>query len=287
MELKQLFSGGFLKFFFGTGGSVIAFLLLGKNMLGMDAFTSIILGIFIAIVIIIFRFLWYLVKDAAHSFHNLYVESLWGDAIVILKDAYSDVHYLRNRDFTDQEFQMVMTGMCDKLKLIFDKKTKGNCSVSIKVPVSMDNNLQNLVLRNLCRDSKHLFRNTEQYAQTSHTIIGNTPYLEIVRSITKNSNKLAYVNNDIRSNKDYANTSRECYENGVLPYQSELVYPIRTIRRERRNQEMCGFLCVDCNKKNAFKETKYDIPMIEGVVDGIYDVILKRITVNQQPNQDE
>ena len=45
---------------------------------------------------------------------------------------------------------------------------------------------------------------------------------------------------------------------------------------------MCGFLCVDCDKKNAFDERGYDVPMVEGVVDGIYDIILRRIMTNHQ-----
>ena len=261
---------------------MFAFLLLGKNLLGVDSITSIKLSIVFAIIILAFRFLWYLVKGLAITIHDAYVESVWGEAIRLLKDAYADIHYLRSKDFTDAEFQVTMTGMCDKLKQIFDKKTKGNCCVSIKVPVSMSDNLESLVMRNLCRDSKHLFRNTEQYAHTNHTIIGNTAYIEIVRNITKGSTKLAFINNDINSYKDYANTSKDCYENGVFPYQSELVYPIRTIKRERRNQEMCGFLCIDCDKKGAFDERGYDVPMVEGVVDGIYDIILRRIMVNSQ-----
>lgn len=287
MNYKDIFSGSFMKFFFGTGGSVIAFLLLGRNLLGMDPITSVKLGFFIAVFILIFRFLWYVVKDCAIVVHDAFVESVWGNAIVILKDAYADIHYLRGKNFTDEEFQKTMTGMCDKIKQIFDKKTKGNCSVSIKVPISMSGNLESLVMRNICRDSKHLFRNTEQYAQTNHTVIGNTAYLEIVRNITKGSPKLAFVNNDINAYKNYANTSKDCYENGVYPYLSELVYPIRTIKRERRNQEMCGFLCIDCDKKDAFDERGYDIPMVEGIVDGIYDIILRRISPNQQRTEHE
>lgn len=282
MKYNDILSGRFLKFFFGSGGSVFAFLLFGKNLLGVDTITSVKLSVFFAFLLLVFRFLWYLVKDFAVTVHDAFVESVWGEAIRLLKDAYADIHYLRSKNFTDEEFQVAMTGMCDKLKQIFDKKTKGNCSVSIKVPVSMNGNLESLTMRNLCRDSKHLFRNTEQYASTQHTVIGNTAYLEVVRNITRGSTKLAFINNDINSYKNYANTSKECYENGIFPYQSELVYPIRTIKSERRNQEMCGFLCVDCDKKNAFDERGYDVPMVEGVVDGIYDIILRRIMTNHQ-----
>lgn len=39
---------------------------------------------------------------------------------------------------------------------------------------------------------------------------------------------------------------------------------------------MNGFICIDCNMKDKFDETRYDIPMVEGIADGIYDIILKR-----------
>lgn len=43
---------------------------------------------------------------------------------------------------------------------------------------------------------------------------------------------------------------------------------------------MLGFLCVDCEQGDRFDE-KYDPVLLEGVVDGIYD-ILKSKLINER-----
>lgn len=209
----------------------------------------------------------------------MYVDSIWGVAIIELKDAYSEIHFLRKKEeISDIEFMKTMILFCDTLKRIFDRKTKSNCCVSIKVPVSLGTSLETLELKNLCRDSFHKTRDTEQYKSISHTIIGNTAYTKIVNKLLRGNQKhLAYINNDIHHSSEYENTSKECYENGILPYQSELVFPIVPIKgneNERRN--LMGFICIDCNAPNKFDEKRYDIPMIEGIADGIFDIFVKR-----------
>ena len=88
----------------------------------------------------------------------------------------------------------------------------------------------------------------------------------------KRSN-LYYVNNDIENSKDYVNTSIDSYTDGILPYKSELVCPILPIIDIQKNALLCGFICVDCNKKNVFDTTRYDVPMMTGIADGIYDIL--------------
>ena len=73
------------------------------------------------------------------------------------------------------------------------------------------------------------------------------------------------------------NSSIECYPDGILPYSSELVYPIVPIKGNETNQkDLKGFICIDCNKPNKFDESRYDIPMVQGVADGIYDIFANR-----------
>jgi hypothetical protein len=172
--------------------------------------------------------------------------------------------------------------MCDTLRVIFERKTHAECSVSIKVPVK--NKIQeDAVLKNLCRDSGHLNRDTTKYNETIHTIIGNTPFCYILNNVLKaNKNGYHYVNNDIMSTSTYQNTSIDVYTDGILPYKSELVYPIIPMVGE---YNMLGFICIDCNCKNKFTDTKYDIPMIEGVADGLYNILDKWNKIKKENSQ--
>ena len=158
------------------------------------------------------------------------------------------------------------------------KKQKKKCSVSIKVPTkgSVDSATH---MHNLCRDSiATKTRDTDVYRKTNHTIIGNTAYQKIVNNILKgNKDKFYYLNNNINGNNDYENTSKDVYADGKLPYESELVYPIIPLSWEKgtTSYECIGFICVDCEEKDVF-DNKYDVAIVSGVADGIYDIITLR-----------
>ena len=269
----------FWKYIFGGVGSIVAVLLFGKNFFELPVLDSILGGFGVIFIIWFLRFTYLVIIHTISYIHNAFVDSIWGSAIIELKNAYSEVHFLRKKeDISDIDFMKTMILFCDTLKRIFDKKTKSNCCVSIKVPISLGTSLETLELKNLCRDSFHKTRDTEQYKSISHTIIGNTAYTKIVNKLLRGNQKhLAYINNDIHHSLEYENTSKECYENGILPYKSELVFPIVPIKgneKERRN--LMGFICIDCNAPNKFDEKRYDIPMIEGIADGIFDIFVKR-----------
>lgn len=262
-------------------GALVTILLLGRNFFDMDINKSILLGCASLFVIWILRFLYLLGEATIKYCHNTFIDSIWGDAIVELKNAYSEIHSLRKQeDISDTEFITVMVKLCDTLKKIFDKKTKANCCVSIKVPISSGDNLETLELYNLCRDSSHKSksRDTEVYKQIKHRIIGNTAYSIIVNKILRGNQKhLAYVNNNIAESSDYENTSKEAYQDGIFPYNSELVYPIVPIKGNQTNHRaLKGFICIDCNESNKFDENRYDIPLVQGVADGIYDLFTRR-----------
>lgn len=258
---------------------ICALLLLGKDFFELSIKCSVILGVAIILSIWFIRFLYLCFKYLIKYCHNIYVDSIWGYAIVELKNAYSEIHFLRKQEgISNEEFIDVMITFCDTLKRIFDKKTNANCCVSIKVPISNGDSLEALELFNLCRDSYHQSRDTDQYKKIKHRIIGNTAFSIIVNKILKgNQKQLAYVNNDIPNSSNYVNTSIECYPDGILPYSSELVYPIVPIKENETNQrDLKGFICIDCNKPNKFDENRYDIPMVQGIADGIYDIFAKR-----------
>lgn len=262
-------------------GGLVLILMFGSNYFNLDIKTSILLGVISLITLWILRFLYLLIVFAIKYYRNVFVDSIWGEAIVELKNAYAEIHSLRKKEnINDEEFIRVMVNLCDTLKKIFDKKTKAECCVSIKVPISSGENLMSLELCNLCRDSSHKSksRDTEMYKQIKHRIIGNTAYSIIVNKILRGNQKhLAYVNNNIAGSSDYENTSKDAYPNGTFPYNSELVYPIVPIKgNETNHRALKGFICIDCNKSNKFDENRYDIPLVQGVADGIYDIFTKR-----------
>lgn len=277
--LKNTFSRNIRNFLFGSFGSCIAIITCGRTILDLSIWDSILWGIISIILLFFIRFLYYVSKDFVRYIHIIYVDSIWGNAIVDLKDAYSVMHHLRKQEeILDEDFMNALITMCEKVKMIFDRKTKGNCCVSIKVPAGVFTSLQTWELCNLCRDSEHTNRDTKDYEKTKHTVIGNTPYIVIVNKLlnTKQEVKPYYMNNDIEKSKDYMNSSSQLYKNG-LPYKSELVYAIvPIIKDEAHRYDLAGFLCIDCDKKNVFDDKRYDIPMVEGIVDGIYDIIEKR-----------
>lgn len=278
-SFKQTIKGPIWKYTVGSLSAGLAVLLIGKNFFNMTIEKSVILGICLFIALFILRYAYYVLINTIIYIHNAYVDSIWGKAIVDLKDAYSEIHFIRNKErFDDKEFVETMIIFCDTLKIIFDRKTKANCCVSIKVPTTEDEQLETLEVKNLCRDTHHTNRDTSQYMSIKHSIIGNTPYRKIVNKILKGNQKnLAYVNNDIEHTPDYDNTSIECYPDGILPYKSELVYPIIPIRSvNSNNMKMKGFICIDCDQKDKFDENRYDIPMVQGIADGLYDLFVKR-----------
>ena len=265
-------------FIFGGLGSTGFLFMLGKTLFGFSLIKSVCFAFLLSLLVFSLLVFWYSGKDIIIFLTKKKYNSVWGIAIVKLKDAYSGIHDIRKKtNVDDEEFLRVLTLLCDNLKAIFDKNTGSSCSVSIKVPVSMVENPREMEVRNLCRDNAHFNRDTERYRQAHHTVIGNTAYFEVVMNILNNRSELAYVNNDINGTKDYHNTSFDCYNNGQLDYESEMVYPILPIKLEGHNYKLFGFICIDCKKKNGFDEVGFEIPMVQGVADGIYDIIEKRI----------
>jgi len=270
-------------FLTGSIGATISTLTIGEKIFHLNTNKSIIYGIVAIIILFILRFLLIFMKESLKYFHEVYTNSIYGDTIIILKESFATAHYYRKTPgHDDKEFMNSMIVFCNSLKEIYDKITKSDCSVSIKVPLKDDSINEHSILMNLTRDVKHNNRDTEKYSKIKHTIIGNTPFSYCINKVIKNARNKAYINNNINETTNYDNTSKECYDNEVLPYHSELVYPIiPAINVDNKNYYCHGFICIDSNKKDAFK-TPYDIAIIEGVADGIYDIISERNKLNIQ-----
>jgi hypothetical protein len=289
----------FYKYWFsGSIGVTIALLLLLKNFFGFPVEKSAIGGVLLFLVIWLIRFSYFFIRSIIAFLFGKYKESIYGDAIVLLNEAFANIHSLRkNEVFNDGDFKTCLSIVCDKLKVIFDKKTGGTCGVSIKAILVTNKEAQinsDAIVFNLARDKASTYRNTEKYLEIKHQVFSNTCYNVIFDNISKGrKKKLFYINNDIpptRPSDDetitnkvhsdiYMNTSYDVYEKG-LPYRSEIVCPIIPIIFKDKLYNLVGFICVDCTKKNAF-DTNYDNHILAGVSDGIYDLFTAKIDSNQ------
>jgi len=282
--------GRIWKWFLTSGiGALLGTLSLGERIFQLEAERSIIFGIFFIVGLYVLRFFLIFFKETWKYFHEAYKNSIYGDAIILLKDGFSLTHsYRKASTHDDKNFMRIMMTFCNYLKEIYDKTTDSKCSVSIKVPKYDPSVNENTVLMNLTRDTSRdtsqQRRDTQQYVETKHTLMGNTAFTYCFNKVMANSNERHYINNRINKTDNYQTTSRECYDNGILPYNSELVIPITSIvRDDNKNADCHGFLCVDSNKENAFN-SKYEIALLEGVADGVYDLISGRNSFNSNIN---
>lgn len=89
------------------------------------------------IVLISLVYIYNLAANIIKWIHNIYVDSIWGETIVDLANAYTTIHKLdRKDDVTEQAIAQTLGHFCNVVKKIFDRKTKSDCCVSIKVPIS-------------------------------------------------------------------------------------------------------------------------------------------------------
>ena len=227
----------------------------------------------------------YFSKNAYGWIHNMRVDSIWGEIIKVLAEVYAHIHQIERKEtITEQDVADVLSTFCNKVKQLFDKKTNSNCCVSIKVPISHysdSGEWQSIQVKNVSRDQKHISdRDTPEYKNANHDIIGNTAYSYVVSMVLKETSKpKVYLENDVKSVMNYLSSSgRE-----TIPYESELVVPIIPSCYKKLNEiYFGGFLCVDSDKKDVFDAEHYDIPMTVGLADGLYSIMLKLIEINNQ-----
>jgi hypothetical protein len=262
----------FWKWLFGTSVvSICSLLLLGKTLFSLTIQNSIILIASILGSLFLLRFILIFLKETIKYFHEVYKNSVYGDAIVLLNECFAAMHnYRKTPGHNDEEFVKAMVLLCNNLKIIYSKLVRAECSVSIKVPIADDSIRPQTLLCNLTRDSDHGTRDTQEYQKTSHTLLGNTAFSYCLNKVSSNSEKKYYKNNSVNKTDNYENTSKTIYPNGILPYNSELVFPITPIIDG--NKICLGFICVDCEKEKAFN-SDYEIAILQGVSDGIYDIL--------------
>ena len=262
----------------GGGFGLITSLILpfGQEEWKWNYTTAIKYGLIALLTLYLIRFIALFIKESLKYFHSVYKESTYGNAIILLRDSFAEAHYYRKTpDFQDKEFMSSMMIFCNNLKMCFDSITKSSCSVSIKVPILDKKVGEHTILKNLTRDQKNINRDTKQYQEIEHTILGNSAFSSCLDNVLKDRPKKYYINNDVNNENNYRNTSKECYKDGILPYNSELVFPIIPLKKSDKDNFDChGFICIDSDKKNAFDE-KYSPAIVSGVADGIYDIIFQ------------
>lgn len=265
-----------------------------KDLFNLDVISCILVILFGFLAVAISLMSWYLLKYLVQKIHKLNVESIWGDAIIDLAEAYSIIHEVEHRNhITEQDISSVLSKFCNKIKEIFDRATRSNTSVSIKVPICNYTN-QGLwgamQVKSVARDQKHLNeRETPEYKQANHDILGNTAYSRIISLVVKESSKdKVYLNNnvDIKADPNYATTSSQCKDRDATPYKSELVVPILPTKYHSLNEiSFGGFLCIDSDKVDSFRQKKYYVHMTRGLADGLYSLMTKLVTLKMQKNE--
>lgn len=275
LSIKQSIKGKIWKWLLGGIGSLLGVLQLFKNFFEVDILKSCLYGVVFLSLVFAIRCTAFLGQEGMKYLHFIYRESIYGDTIIALKNVFAKANALqRVKEFDEADFLAVMTDVCNELQFVFNKKTKSKCSVSIKIPIT-GNVSETSSVQNLCRDAEHTrIRDTDIYNKINHTIIGNTPFQKILNAVfTDNHRKFVYINNDINASKDYENTSRGAYNEGVLPYASEIVYPlIPAYSTYKSKDNVLGFLCIDCQCKYEFDE-KYDVAIMECATDRLYDLM--------------
>lgn len=256
-------------------------------------------GIIFIIAFLLLLFLYYLFKQFFIQSWRRYIlimrESVYGNAIILLSQGYSKIHKNRNREMSIEEVKTILSDFCDKIRDIYEFKTKANCSVSIKtiVDLKIENNGINFDTRvvNLIRDSKSTKRYSREYEEIEHNIANNTCYERIISKFFSNKyDEMYFLSNDLPSLVDYENSSFQIFpeysteiraneknrrEKFPLKYKSELVVSITPLIKDTKTTHpILGFLCVDCEleKQDVFN-SKYDVPLLQGVSDGLYDFI--------------
>ena len=74
----------------------------------------------------------------------------------------------------------------------------------------------------------------------------------------------------------------------AIAVKSEIVVPISPIsyNSNARKNHFFGYLCVDCNEKDAFHK-KYDVHNLLGLADGISDLLEQWLIIKHKENDEQ
>lgn len=234
----------------------------------------------LAVIFIGVLFLWFFLE-------NIFLKIRWGrerkyaQTLALLSDGFSGLHKLYRKDGDIQGTIRACEKLCTNLADTYSLITGTNCNVSIKI-LTWDEDDGNTKLKALTFARSHDPKRNPKENPTKHWLDKNTDFLEIFNQIDTPSSQY-FFSNSLPFRFGYQNTSFQVYggepDNNVflrlwrwkLPYKSTIVLPICPVDDQSSNA-LVGFICVDSPKLGAFK-VDYDVPLLEGVADGLYNTI--------------
>lgn len=187
--------------------------------------------------------------------------------------------------------------ICTQLTHAFSIISGTPCSISIKVlsqkkDIGKDNT--KIKVLTLARDQQSAsFRGYPSHVD--HWLDENTDFRILLEMISTPRGRYFFCN-QLPFRKNYQNTSIAQYGGEPkawnipgwkhfvrhwrwpLPYKSTIVVPIcPALSNKRVQKNLIGYLCVDSPKLGAFKK-QYDVDLMEGVADGLYNLVSSYIT---------
>lgn len=224
----------------------------------------------------------------------------YSDVFEDLNVAFSELHNIDRGNTPTVELIVDKLGyVCDNIAQAFNKLNGHNIGVCIKI-LSLQN--KRPIVLTLVRDKKSITnnRNTGQTDKTIHYLDLNSDF-EFIYSHFEDDNfdTSFYYEANLPVCKDYKNTRLKSNwapksffpminfsrrRNWPLKYKSTMVVPIVPLKADEQSQNAIrGFLCIDSPYENSFN-VKYDVNILKGICDGLYNKIDSLDTLTNQEN---
>lgn len=277
----------------GTLGSLASIITLSVffNQLSTEGWIAVLFMGVICLYFVIYNF-WLLTRYRK--------KTRYADAYGDINIGFSHLHRLRRiENITIDQILPELEKLCDEVSHAFSRVYSGKIGVCIKFIVN-DNGRPRC--ETLVRDSYSNAQSRKSGTQdtTKHWIDANSDF-EFIYSNFDNDNvdTSYYLEHHLPTCRDYKNTRLkvgwkpksfalwpEKYArkwNWPLPYKSTLIVPIVPLIANDQSQEAIrGFLCADSPKEGDFNKY-YDVDIMKGVADGIYNQIdlIHQLTIKE------
>lgn len=228
---------------------------------------------------------------------NAYLKIIWrrkkryAKAFSLINVGFAELHELeRIKDPNADRKIHTLEKMLDSIVQTFQQITSHECSACIKVMTQEDSGKRPEVVT-ISRDSasKHK-RPTHPKDEISHYVDMNTDFSVICEEIADPLKRYFFCNNlpwfDGYLNTRFSSKREIPFRNypllgfimklstWPLQYRSTIVVPILPGYFQTNSPQLAGFLCVDSKSLYAFDKA-YDIHILQGISDGMYNVILE------------
>ena len=218
-------------------------------------------------------------------------ERLYGRALPIINDGFSQVHDAMRECLDDQDIPLkvgksvcetLVSRVAEAMSLVAGTR----CSAAIKV-LARDVGANKAYAVTFARsENTRRKRCSVDGPDYKHYIDDNTDFRQILENISTYQGRFFFANH-LSLLYGYTNTSFKTYgkphSNVILrvlwwplPYKSSIVVPIcPDIAEKKREDLLAGFLCIDARRPGAFRRN-FDTDLLVGVADGVYN-LLRRV----------